>query len=114
VFNAALRWIKHDVLQRRQYVFEILSHVRLALVPIRLIDAAIVNCQNVSLKIALRSVRKDIMNKRGTLVSLNAAPRIFAKKSIYIIGGSRRETSSGWAPADCIFESVVKFDVFRR
>jgi actin-binding protein IPP len=113
VFNAALRWIKHDVLQRRQFVFEILSHVRLALVPVRIIDGAITNCQNVSLKVALRSVRKDLTSKRGMLTRLNAAPRIFAKKSIYIIGGSRRETSTGWA-ADCIFESVVKFDIFRR
>ncbi|KAL9706748.1 hypothetical protein quinque_010266 [Culex quinquefasciatus] len=114
VFKAALRWIKHDVVPRRRYVFEILSHVRLALVPVGLIDQAIADCRDVSLKIALRSVRKDLTSKRGQLVPLRVCPRVCAKKSIYIIGGSRREQNAGWTPADCIFESVIKYDIFRR
>ncbi|XP_055547071.1 actin-binding protein IPP [Wyeomyia smithii] len=114
VFKAALRWIKHDVVPRRRYVFEILTHVRLALVPVGLIDQAVAECRDVSLKIALRSVRKDLTSKRGQLVPLRVCPRVCAKKSIYIIGGSRREQSAGWTPADCIFESVIKYDIFRR
>lgn len=113
VFNAALRWILHDVVQRRRYVFEILSNVRLALVPIHLIDSAIKECRDVSMKVALRSVRKDLTTKRGQLVPLRVCPRVGAKKNIYIIGGSRRETSSGWNPADCIYETVAKYDIFR-
>lgn len=114
VFQAALRWIKHDVVQRRQYVFDILAHVRLALVPIGLIDQAVNECKDVSLKVALRSVRKDLSSKRGQLVPLRVCPRISAKKNIYIFGGVRRETSSGWNPEDYIFDSVAKFDIFRR
>lgn len=114
VFQAALRWIKHDVVQRRQYVFDILSHIRLTLVPVQLIDQAINDCRDMSLKIALRSVRKDITTRRGQLVPLRVCPRVSAKKNIYIFGGARRETSSGWNPADCIFDTVAKFDIFRR
>uniref|UniRef100_A0A182JE79 Kelch-like protein diablo n=1 Tax=Anopheles atroparvus TaxID=41427 RepID=A0A182JE79_ANOAO len=113
VFNAALRWIRHDVVPRRQYVFEILSHVRIALVPVGLIDQAIAECRDVSLKIALRSVRKDLTSRRGQLVPLRVCPRVCAKKSIYVIGGSRREQSAGWTPTDWIFESVIKYDIFR-
>lgn len=113
VFNAALRWILNNVIQRRRYVFDILSHVRLALVPIHLLDNAIKDCQDVSMKVALRSIRKDLVSKRGQLVPLRVCPRIGAKKNMYIIGGSRRETSSGWNPADCIYETVAKYDIFR-
>ncbi|XP_037033869.1 actin-binding protein IPP [Bradysia coprophila] len=116
VFQAALRWIKHDVVQRRQYVFDILSNIRLALVPIQLINQAADECRDMSLKVALRSVQKDLTAKRGQLVPLRVCPRISAKKNIYIFGGVRRETSSGygWNHADCIFDSVAKFDIFRR
>lgn len=31
VFQAAIRWIKHDIINRRCYVFEILKHIRLPL-----------------------------------------------------------------------------------
>lgn len=114
VFSAALRWIKHDVMQRRRYVFDVISQVRLALVPIRLIDTAVMECRDMSMKVALRSFKKDIASKRGQLVPLQVTPRICAKKSIYVIGGSRKETSSVWNPDDCIYETVAKFDIFRR
>lgn len=32
IFQAAIRWITHNLLERRQYVFEILRHVRLPLI----------------------------------------------------------------------------------
>lgn len=114
VFHAALRWIKHDVIRRRCYVFDILSHVRLPLVPIRQIDIACKECRDMSVRVALRSICKDLASKRGQLVPLRVAPRISAKNYIYIIGGSRRESSSGWNPADCIYETVAKYDIYRR
>ncbi|XP_073824139.1 actin-binding protein IPP [Musca autumnalis] len=114
VFQAALRWIKHDVTQRRCFVFDILSLVRLALVPVKVIDQALRDCRDMSVKIALRSICRDIASKRGQLVPLRVCPRQLAKKNIYIIGGSRRETSSTWNPADDIFDTVAKFDIFRR
>lgn len=112
VFQAAIRWINHDVVSRRRFVFEILGHVRLALIPVRLIDSAINECRDMSLKIALRSVRKDLTGKRGQLVPLRIDPRVGAKKSIYIIGGSKRETTSGWTN-DLTLESVIKYDIFK-
>lgn len=39
VFQAAVRWITHDIIDRRRYVFEILHHVRLSLLPIGTISA---------------------------------------------------------------------------
>lgn len=34
VFQTAIRWIMHDILDRRRFVFEILKHVRLSLLPL--------------------------------------------------------------------------------
>lgn len=114
VFHAAIRWILGNVTQRRRYVFEILGNVRLPLVPIHVLDGVIKECRDVSMKVAMRSIRKDLSTKRGLLVPLRVAPRAGAKKNIYIIGGSRREPASGWNPLDCIYETVVKYDIFRR
>jgi actin-binding protein IPP len=113
VFLVALRWINHEVSIRKRFVFEILGNVRLSLVPVKIIEAEIAKCRDPSLKIALRSILKDVISRRGTLVPVGAHPRIGAKKSIYIIGGSKRESASGWTN-DCIFDSVITFNIFRN
>ena len=38
VFLAALSWLEHDVIGRRRFVFDILKHVRLPLVPSKRLD----------------------------------------------------------------------------
>lgn len=113
VFQACMRWIKHEICNRKRFVFDILANVRLSLVPIRLIEAEIAQCRDMSLKIALRSVLKDLTSRRGQLVPITSIPRIGAKKAIYVIGGSKRESTSGWTN-DCIFDSVIKYDIFRH
>lgn len=35
VFQAAIRWFTHDIMQRRRYVFEVLQNVRLPLLSLR-------------------------------------------------------------------------------
>jgi actin-binding protein IPP len=112
VFKTAMRWITCEVGIRKRFVFDILANVRLSLIPSRLIENEIAQCRDSSLKIALRSILKDLQSKRGTLVPIASNPRLAAKKSIYIIGGSKRESTSGWTN-DCIFESVIKYDIFR-
>lgn len=114
VFHAALRWFRHDVLHRRRFVFDIFKMVRLPLVPVQFIDQAICDCHDLSLRVALRSIRNDLLAKRGQLVPLFANPRISAKKSIFIFGGACRESSSGWNPGDCIFDSVAKYDIYSK
>jgi actin-binding protein IPP len=112
VFKTAMRWITCEAGIRKRFVFDILANVRLSLIPSRLIENEIAQCRDSSLKIALRSILKDLQSKRGTLVPIVSNPRLAAKKSIYIIGGSKRESTSGWTN-DCIFESVIKYDIFR-
>lgn len=114
VFSAALRWINHDITTRRRYVFEILNQVRLPLIPSKLLEKSINDCSDISLKVALRSIQKDLVSKRGSLVPLYVQPRICARKKIYVIGGSKRELISSWTRSECTFESVECFDTFRK
>ncbi|KAE8748819.1 hypothetical protein FOCC_FOCC004413 [Frankliniella occidentalis] len=108
VFQAAIRWILHDVTQRRQYVFEILTHVRLPLLSTYLLERVINELTDSSLKVALRSVRKDLLSKRGHLVSLVVHPRLRAKKDVFVIGGSKRELVSAWTrSSECTFSSMA-------
>lgn len=64
---------------------------------------------------ALLSLRKDLITKKGNLVPLTVHPRLCAKKDIFVIGGSKRELVSAWTRAcECTFESVERYDTFRR
>ncbi|CAB3378215.1 actin-binding protein IPP [Cloeon dipterum] len=114
VFEASMRWFSHDVIQRRRYVFEILKPIRLPLLPTTLLEKAISECIDVSLKVALKSVRNDLIMKKGSLVPLSVSPRIAAKKDIYVIGGSKREIISTWTRSECTYTSIECFDTFKQ
>jgi actin-binding protein IPP len=115
VFQAALRWINHDILGRRQFVFDILKNVRLPLLPLGLLERAITQCSDSSLRVALKSIHNDLLNRKGCLVPLNVTPRKCAKKDIYVIGGSKRELHSVWDRGlEMNYVSVEKFNTFSR
>lgn len=78
-----------------------------------MLERAVNECNDSSLKVALKSVHNDLVNKKGCLVPLMVKPRICAKKDIYVIGGNKREFV--WhrgSESYCV--SVVKFDTFKR
>lgn len=115
VFQAALRWITYDIVCRKRYVFEILRYVRLPLLSIFSLERVTSDCTDNSLKVALRSIHKDLVMKKGSLVPLYVHPRASAKKDVYVIGGSKREMTTGWRrTSESIFESVERFDTFRK
>lgn len=115
IFQAAIRWINRDILMRRQYVFDVLKNVRLSLISLALIEKSIVQCGDSSLKVALKSIHTDLLNRKGCLVPLNIKPRKGAKKDIYIIGGSKRELHTIWDRGiGNTYVSIEKFDTFMR
>ncbi|KAL3268082.1 hypothetical protein HHI36_007209 [Cryptolaemus montrouzieri] len=115
VFELALRWINHDIIQRRQFVFEILSHIRLSLISFAVLRKTIAACDDCSLKVALKSFYSDLLDKKGCLVPLNVKPRNCAKKDIYVIGGSKREKKKIWDGGLAMYYvGIEKFDTFIR
>ena len=91
VFFATMNWINHDIANRRRYIFEVLKHVRLPLVATKLLESYVNNCTDLSLKVAMTSVKKDLISQKGSLVALYVKPRKGAKKNIYVIGGENRD-----------------------
>ncbi|XP_037085880.1 actin-binding protein IPP-like [Pollicipes pollicipes] len=114
VFEAALRWVAHDIEERRRYVFDILCHIRLPLIPSKRIETWINDCCDPSLKVALRSMKRDLDGQMGCLVKLCAEPRHSAKKTIYVIGGSKKELVSSWTRSENALCSTECFDTFNK
>ncbi|CAH0394185.1 unnamed protein product [Bemisia tabaci] len=115
VFSAALSWINHNLSLRREFVFDILSLVRLSLIPSHLIQQTIDKCKDMSLVVALNAIKRDLVSGKGNLVSLTAQPRLSAKKDIYVIGGVKREVFSSWNRCtECPYHSVAKYDTFTK
>lgn len=115
IFQAAIRWINQDIVERRQYVFDILKNVRLPLISFGILEKAISQCNDSSLRVALKSVYSDLLNQKGCLVSLHVKPRKCAKKYIYVIGGSKRELRSVWDRGlEMNYVSIEKFDKFAK
>lgn len=151
VLEAAIGWVQADIVGRRRFIFDLLRHVRLTLVPSKRLESFVVGCPDVSLRVALSSIKKEVAvsmalgramsggagsgsgpgagarlgpsdgaggDREGllsgghVLVQLNAQPRMAAKRSIYIIGGAKREFVRAWTRSESTFSSVEKLDVF--
>lgn len=109
-----MRWLCHDLMERKPYVFEVLSRIRLSLIPSRLLQDCVAKVDDVSIQIALKSVQRDALMRKGSLANLVAQPRKSAKKHIYVFGGSKREVGTGWKQlSEATLNSVVCFDTFQ-
>ena len=53
----------------------------------KLLESYVSECSDLSLKVAMTSVKKDLISQKGSLVALYVKPRKSAKKNIYVIGG---------------------------
>lgn len=110
VFQSAMRWIYYKVDERRSFISEILCNIRLSLLAKSVIEQAILECSDESIKLNLRSVWKDLFFKKDSLSPpLVAQPRLCAKRNIFVIGGSKSVRSSYG-----ILKTIEKFDTFKK
>ena len=114
VFVAGMNWIMADLGSRRRHIFEIVKWIRLPLVPSKRLESFLLECTDISLKVALDSVRKDLAMRKGGLVPVYAQPRLGAKKFVYVIGGSHRELGSAWTHAEFTYDTVEMFDIYNK
>ena len=62
-----MTWIMADVGSRRRHVFEVVKCIRLSLVPSKRLESFLLQCNDISLKVALDSVRKDLVRPTASL-----------------------------------------------
>lgn len=80
-----------------------------------LLERAITECNDSSLRVALKSVHNDLLSKKGCLVPLNVHPRLGAKKHIFVVGGSKRELNNVLNRSfESSYVTIEKFDTFKR
>jgi actin-binding protein IPP len=65
-----MAWIEANIDARRRYIFDVLKFVRLPLVPSKLLDSYAAQCRDISIGVALDSVKKDLVLRKGSLVRL--------------------------------------------
>nr|XP_039258117.1 actin-binding protein IPP-like [Styela clava] len=108
VMCCVIRWISHDVHQRRKHCVSLLKNVRINLIPSKEIDNILYSISDICLKIAVKVLTgggKSFGGKSGSSESFHQKfdpdksfePRQSAKKGFYAIGGcvpksSRRYT----------------------
>ncbi|KAF5272142.1 hypothetical protein FQA39_LY01224 [Lamprigera yunnana] len=79
-----------------------------------LLERAITECTDSSLRVALKSIRNDLTSKKGCLVALNVFPRLGAKKHIFVVGGSKRELNNLNRSCESSYVTIERFDTFKR
>ena len=121
VFEAAMKWIEHDVSQRRRYVFDVLAPVRFPIVSLKQLHNHIERCGDLSLKIALRKLMQDFCGSQwqpyerrvGRLKPYLLQPRKCARKNMYVIGGYSRDKGGRWSDSRSL-STVECFNSFQQ
>ncbi len=121
VFQAAMNWILKDTTVRRKLVFEVMAPVRFPIISQKLLEKYIEDCNDLSLKIALRKLVQDFRRdkkiplevKFGRIKPYLLQPRQCARKNIYVIGGYTREKGGRWSDSQSL-NKVEYFNSFNQ
>lgn len=100
VFEATMRWILHNVEERRALFFDVLEAVRFPVVPRKQLEQYAQGCPDVGLRRALLQLLEDLRPDRRLcidgkssqvqVVDVQQQPRMCARKSVYLLGGCHR------------------------
>lgn len=122
VFEAAIRWILHDVAKRRCFVYEILDLVRILLISYRDLDGFISGLKDLSLKVALTKLIQDhklelqltsLESRLHQSVTQKWQPRKWAQKSLYVVGGFKRDPGQRWSDSRTL-ATVHRFNNYEQ
>uniref|UniRef100_T1J1X5 Kelch-like protein diablo n=1 Tax=Strigamia maritima TaxID=126957 RepID=T1J1X5_STRMM len=107
VYEAAIKWIFGDLVNRRKHLYQILQDVRLTLIPDEYLKTQITNCSDLSIKIALTKLHEDLPSMS------RAEPRAFSRKRIFVIGGFNRKIGQRWSES-CTLNTVQAYHVPKK
>lgn len=100
VFEATMRWILHNVEERRALFFDVLEAVRFPVVSRKQLEQYAHSCPDPGLRHALLKLVEDLRPDRRLcidgkssqvqVVDVQQQPRMCARKSVYLVGGCHR------------------------
>ena len=134
VFEATTKWISKNVEERKEHMVELMNCIRLPLVSPKQIESLINECNNETLKSALRSYidehgmeLKKLQFERQVLLTepgmaglsefqnsyhdIRFQPRMCCRKSVYVIGGNT-QIGNFFNEGRTLF-TVEKLDTFK-
>ena len=116
VFEAAMRWVVHDLSRGREALGNILEQIRLPLVSPKFLEQYLVTCQSASIKRMLAGILDGNRNYQSLARSqqrVHTQPRRASRKCFFIIGGYSRTVGGRWSDTSSLY-TVEKFDSFSQ
>lgn len=116
VFEAAMRWVVHDLSRGREALGNILEQIRLPLVSPKFLEQYLVTCQSASIKRMLAGILDGYRNYQSLARSqqrVHTQPRRASRKCFFIIGGYSRTVGGQWSDTSSLY-TVEKFDSFSQ
>ncbi|PFX28041.1 actin-binding protein IPP-like [Stylophora pistillata] len=114
VFEAAMRWVVHDLSRGREALGNILERIRLPLVSPKFLEQYLVTCQSASIKRMLAGILDGYRNYQSLTRGqqrVHTQPRRASRKCLFIIGGYSRHVGGRWSDTSSLY-TVEKFDSF--
>ncbi|KAJ8305518.1 hypothetical protein KUTeg_016063 [Tegillarca granosa] len=121
VFVLAIDWILHDPLDRRKYIFDVMTPIRFPIISSQKIDKYLNDCKDISCKVAIQKYLQDFRLDRKKCLEqrLNKMkpyllqPRKSARKNIFVVGGFERSKDGRWSDSRSL-TSVEIFDTYNQ
>lgn len=114
VFEAAMRWVLHDLSRGREALGQILERIRLPLISPKFLENYLITCQSASIQRMLTRILDGYRNYQSLArgqQKVHTQPRRASRKCFFIIGGYSRRVGGRWSDTSSLF-TVEKFDSF--
>ncbi|XP_050041918.1 actin-binding protein IPP-like [Dermacentor andersoni] len=122
VFDATMKWILHNVEERRVLFFDVLEAIRFPVISRKQLEQYADTCPDKELHEALLKLVQDLKPDRRLcidgkssqvqVVDVQQQPRMCARKSVYILGGCHRHAGMRFGEGYSL-ASVERFDPAR-
>lgn len=114
VLDSAIRWVMAELPTRRRQIYDIMTAVRLPLIPSSLLNRLIVSCSDPGVQIVLQKLSQDLRRPSGLAVTqFRCQPRRLSRRMLYVVGGYQRSAGTRWSDSRTISQ-VDCYDTFLR
>ena len=116
VFEAAMRWVLHDISRGRESLGQILERIRLPLISPKFLEKYLLTCESASIQRTLTGILDGYRSYQALghgLQKAHTQPRHASRKCFYIIGGYSRRVGGRWSDTSSL-STVEKFDSFSQ